>query len=160
MLAWLIEISQYYLIYRPRTAIKAQTLADFIIECSFSTVEKEQNEMILASEEEKMESRLQHEFIWNLFIDEASIYVGSGAGILLKRPDRFKVCYALRFGFPTSNNIAEYEALLNGMQIALEMGSSNLSINNNSQLVLNEVKRVYQAKDPVMQRYLGRVQTL
>lgn len=40
MLAWLIEISPYCLIYRPRTAIKAQALADFIDECSFITVKK------------------------------------------------------------------------------------------------------------------------
>lgn len=45
MLAWSIEISPYCLIYRPHTVIKTQVLADFIVECSFNTVEKEQESL-------------------------------------------------------------------------------------------------------------------
>lgn len=34
--AWAMELGQYVLEYHPRTAIKGQTLADFVAECSFS----------------------------------------------------------------------------------------------------------------------------
>lgn len=62
-----------------RIAIKAHALADFIVECSFSAVGKEQNKALLVSEEIEMESRPNHEFIWNLFVDGASGFIGSGA---------------------------------------------------------------------------------
>lgn len=143
MLAWSMEISLYCLIYRPRTTIKAQTIPDFIAECLFSTVEEEQNKALSVSEERGMESIPEHEFVWNLFVDGASGSTGSEAGILLKGPDGFKVCYALHFGFLASNNMAKYEALLNGMQIALEVGATDLRINNDSQLVVNKIKGVH-----------------
>lgn len=71
--------------------------------------------MLLESKERRVESILKYEFIWNLFVDGASGSTSSWVGILLKGADGFKVCYALRFAFPVSNNMAEYEALLNGM---------------------------------------------
>lgn len=76
-------------------------------------------------------------------MDGASSSIGSEAGILLKGSDGFKVFYALHFGFTESNNMAEYEALLNGMQIALEVGATDLRINNDSQLVVNKIKGVH-----------------
>jgi ribonuclease HI len=30
--------------------------------------------------------------------------------------------YVIRIHFPTSNNVAEYKALINGLRIAIEMG--------------------------------------
>ena len=44
-------------------------------------------------------------------MDGASGAGGSGAGIILKGPEGFKVCYALRLEFNASNNVAEYEVL-------------------------------------------------
>lgn len=61
-----------------------------------------------------MESISEPEFTWNLFVDGASGSTVNGAWILLKGPDGFKVCYALCFDFAASNNMAKYEALLNG----------------------------------------------
>lgn len=76
-----------------------------------------------------MESISEPEFTWNLFVDGASGSTSSGAGILLKWPDGFKVCYALHFHFLASNNMAEYEALLNDKQIVMEVGATDLIIN-------------------------------
>ncbi|XP_021629658.1 uncharacterized protein LOC110627616 [Manihot esculenta] len=73
---------------------------------------------------------------------------GSRTGILLKGLDGFKVGYTLHFDFLVSNNMVEYEALLSGIQIALKVEAIDLGINNNSQLIVNQVKMVYQAKDP------------
>lgn len=77
------------------------------------------------------------EFSWNLFVDRASNARGSGAGILLKSPKGFKVCYALHIEFVASNNKADYETLINGMLIVLKVGTTNLKINDDSQLVIN-----------------------
>ncbi|XP_043807314.1 uncharacterized protein LOC122721960 [Manihot esculenta] len=106
------------------------------------------------------ERELSQEFSWKLYVDGASGAEGSGAGIMLKGPEDFKVCYALRLEFKASNNVAEYEALVNGMLVASEIGVTNLEVNSDSQLVINQVMGVYQARDPIMQSYLDKVKAL
>lgn len=80
-------------------------------------------------------------------MDGASSSTSSGVGILLKGPNEFKVYYTLGFGLPASNNMVKYEALLNEIQIALEVGATDLRINSDSQLIVNQITGVYQAKD-------------
>jgi ribonuclease HI len=48
---------------------------------------------------------------------------GAGAGLLFISPLGKHIRYVLRLHFPASNNVAEYEALVNGLQIAIELGS-------------------------------------
>ncbi|GJZ09335.1 reverse transcriptase domain-containing protein [Tanacetum coccineum] len=55
---------------------------------------------------------------WTLFTDGSSCVDGSGAGLILTSPKGTEFTYALRFQFTASNNEAEYEALIAGLQIA------------------------------------------
>lgn len=103
---------------------------------------------------------LKQEFLWNLFADEASSLARSGAGILLKGPYNFKVCYAMQFDFLASSNMAEYEALINDMQTTMVVRVSDLQVSSDSQLVINQIKGVYQAKDSIIQKYLARMKAL
>lgn len=146
MLAWSVEINPYCLIYRPWTAIKAQVLVDFIAEC-FHSDKKKQNNALPSLVEEGEGSQHQHEFVWNLFVDRASSSISSGAGILLIGANEFKVCYALGFRFSASNNMAKYEAFLNEIQIASKVEATDLRINSDSQLVVNQITVIYQVKD-------------
>nr|GEZ51875.1 reverse transcriptase domain-containing protein [Tanacetum cinerariifolium] len=76
---------------------------------------------------------------WTLFTDGSSCVDGSGAGLILTNPDRVEFTYALRFQFAASNNEAEYEALIAGLQIATQMGVKNVQANVDSKLVANQV---------------------
>jgi ribonuclease HI len=49
--------------------------------------------------------------------------------------------YAVCLHFPASNNIAEYEALLCGLRIAIEMGIKRLDVRGDSQLVIDQVMK-------------------
>ncbi|GKA89477.1 reverse transcriptase domain-containing protein [Tanacetum coccineum] len=68
--------------------------------------------------------------------------------------------YALRFRFDATNNEAEYEALIDGLRIAEQMGVKNLQENVDSRLVANQVNGTYIAKEADMIRYLEKVRTL
>ncbi|XP_043811052.1 uncharacterized protein LOC122723320 [Manihot esculenta] len=109
---------------------------------------------------EETEEQSSQEFDWKLYVDGASGAGGSGAGILLKGPGEFKVCYALRLEFKASNNVVEYEALINGMLTAMEVGATDLKVNSDSQLVINQITGAYQARDPTMQNYLAKVKAI
>ncbi|XP_043815293.1 uncharacterized protein LOC122724412 [Manihot esculenta] len=160
MLAWSIEISPYCLEYRPWTAIKSQALADFIAECTFNEEQKGSGKLAFEVSGEETEGQSSQEFDWKLYIDGASGAGGSSAGIQLKGPGEFKVCYALRLEFKASNNVAEYEALINGMLVAMEVGATDLEVNSDSQLVINQITGAYQARDPIMQNYLAKVKAI
>ncbi|XP_043809522.1 uncharacterized protein LOC110605970 [Manihot esculenta] len=160
MLAWYVEIGPHCLDYRPRIAIKAQALADFIAECFFNEEQTELGEKPTEATGEGRNEQPSRKFNWSLFVDGASSAKGSGVGIMLKGPEGFKVCYALRLEFDATNNMAEYEALINGMLIAMEVGATDLEINSDSQLVVNQITGAYQAKDPIMQKYLAKVKAV
>ena len=57
-------------------------------------------------------------------------------GLILTSPDEIDVEYALRFGFQASNNEAEYEAVIVGLNLAHSMKAYQQEICNDSQLVV------------------------
>ena len=59
--------------------------------------------------------------------------------------------------FKASNNEAEYEALIAGLNLARELGVKNMKIHSDSQLVVNQVNGEYQAKEDNMASYLEEV---
>ena len=61
----------------------------------------------------------------------------SRAGVVLIFPDGSRLCYAIRLHFSASNNAVEYEALINGLCIAIELGAMRLNVHGDSKLVIN-----------------------
>ena len=54
---------------------------------------------------------------------------------------------AIRLGFPTSTNEAEYEAILAELNLALTLSTSKLEICSDSQQVVGQIQGKYEAKD-------------
>ncbi|XP_074347624.1 uncharacterized protein LOC141686489 [Apium graveolens] len=84
----------------------------------------------------------------------------SGAGIVLVSPEGHHLMSAIHFKFYATNNDAEYEALINGLKIALEMGVRNLIARSDSELVVNQVNGGFQARGPRTELYLRCTQRL
>ena len=61
-----------------------------------------------------------HEY-WTMYFNGSVMALGSGAGVVLISPDGSRLCYAIRLYFLASNNATEYEALINGLRIAIEL---------------------------------------
>nr|GEV34120.1 reverse transcriptase domain-containing protein [Tanacetum cinerariifolium] len=80
-------------------------------------------------------------------------------GLMLIDPAGKEYTYALRFEFETTNNEAEYEALLAGLRIAQEMEITKVAIFIDSQLVVNQIKGTYAAKQLSIKSYLQKVKT-
>ncbi|GJX31178.1 reverse transcriptase domain-containing protein [Tanacetum coccineum] len=94
---------------------------------------------------------------WKLFTDRASSFNGTGAGLMLIDPEEKEYAYALRFEFETNNNEAEYEALLAGLRIAQEMEIKKVVIFLDLQLVVNQIKGSYVAKQLSIKEHLQKV---
>ncbi|KAH9304237.1 hypothetical protein KI387_008641, partial [Taxus chinensis] len=78
---------------------------------------------------------------------------GGGVGIVLIPLDAEPMPLSFRLDFPYTNNIAEYEALVLGLQVALHLGVKSINIFGDSQLVVNQVMGIYQCKNEELQKY-------
>ena len=142
---WAVELAQFDIQFKPRTAIKAQALADFIAEFTGP----------VDNEAESSEGPA-----WELFVDGSSSEQRAGARVLLISPEGHKILCALRFGFQATNNEAKYEAVLTGLHLAKEMQAERLKVFSDSQLVVCHILGEYQAKGPKMALYLQKVHEL
>jgi hypothetical protein len=67
------------------------------------------------------------------------------------------VRYVIRLHVPASNNVAEYEALVNGLRIAFELGVRRLDARGDSQLVIDQVMKNSHCRDQKMEAYCDEV---
>ncbi|XP_073049603.1 uncharacterized protein [Primulina eburnea] len=94
------------------------------------------------------------EEVWRVFVDEASSLAGCGVGVVIIYPWGEKIKLALRIDPRVTNNEAEYEAVLAGIQASREVGASRIILYSDSQLITQQIKGVYEAKDDRMLKYL------
>ncbi|XP_021850953.1 uncharacterized protein [Spinacia oleracea] len=141
LLKWAIELSEFDLEFRPRTAIKAQALADFIVEASYQ------------------EDEIQAE-VWEVSMDGSAAQTGSGAGIIMKSPGGDIFEYAVKFTFAASNSEAEYEAAIAGIQMCLAVDAKRVTLTTDSQLVASQFSGEYEAKEPSMIKYLEKLRSV
>ena len=98
--------------------------------------------------------------IWRLSVDGAANSQGSGASLILTSPDGIDVEYALKFKFQASNNEAEYEAVIAGLNLAYSMEADQLEICSDSQLVVKQIEDSYEARGEKRIIYLKMVPEL
>ena len=98
--------------------------------------------------------------IWKLSVDGASNAQGSGAGLILTSPEGIDIEYALRFGFQVSNNEAEYEAVIAGLNLGHSLEVDQIEVCSDSQLVVRQIEDTYEAKSGRMILYLQKVRDL
>ncbi|XP_074347023.1 uncharacterized protein LOC141685843 [Apium graveolens] len=97
---------------------------------------------------------------WTLHVDGSATAERSGAGLILSSPDGFAIQQAITFAFKATNNQAEYEALLSGLRLAKSLEIRNLTIYNDSQIVVRKTNGEYVAKDPKLARYQEMVRAI
>ena len=147
LMKWAIELSEFDIIYRSKTAIKGQVLADFVMEFTSAEPAKDAQATTDLS-------------TWKLSVDGASNAQGSGAGLILTSPEGIDIEYALRFGFHTSNNEAEYEDVIAGLNLAHSLEVDQLEVYSDSRLVIRQIEDTYEAKSERMILYLQKVRNL
>jgi ribonuclease HI len=98
--------------------------------------------------------------LWTMYFDGSLMKTGAGAGLLFISLLGKHVRYVLRLHFPASNNVAEYEALVNGLHIAVELGVRRLDARGDSQLVINQVMKNSHCRDRKMEAYCDEVRRL
>ena len=78
--------------------------------------------------EVQMPSAIIDQEYWTTYFDESLMKKGISAGLVFVSPLRVHMRYMVHLHFPSSNNVAEYEALINGLRIAIKLGIRCLDV--------------------------------
>ncbi|XP_074337267.1 uncharacterized protein LOC141674458 [Apium graveolens] len=97
---------------------------------------------------------------WLLFVDGSSSADSRGAGIILISLEGFKIQQALKFEFPATNNVAEYEAMIAGLKLATDLEAEIIDIFEDSQLISKQISGEFKAHNERKTQYLVRTQEL
>jgi ribonuclease HI len=141
---WAVEIMGETISFAPRKAIKSLVLADFVAKWV----------------DTQLPTALIQPQLWTMYFDGSLMKTGAGAGLLFISPLGKHLRYVLHFHFPASNNVAEYEALVNGLRIAIELGVRRLDARGDSQRVIDQVMKNSHCRDPKMEAYCDEIRRL
>jgi ribonuclease HI len=142
---WAAELNKFSIDYVHRSSIQSQALADFIADWTPGAQEEERNKDAEA---------------WTVFCDGSWGTFGAGAAAALVTPSKVRTCYAARLEFSCTNNIAEYEALLLGLQKLKAMGIRRAIHKTDSQVISGHIDKSIKARDPKLEKYLDTVRRL
>jgi ribonuclease HI len=146
---WAAELSGYHITFEPRTTIKSQVLADFIVDWTGPITQPD----------------TFAEKVWTIHCDGAWCHAGAGAAAVITSPTGIKHRYAARLSFALesdrcTNNIAEYEAVILGLRKLRALGVTTCIIRTDSKVVADQVEKDYAAKDPALMQYLAAIRSL
>jgi ribonuclease HI len=120
--------------------IKGQALADFLAElCNLPDVEE-----------------LPQEDAWITCVDGSSTRKRSNVGVVLTGPKDLNIESAIQLRFATNYEV-EYEAVIESLSMAQEVGAKKLEIWSDLQVVVGNIKGEYEAKGDKMKKYLAKV---
>jgi ribonuclease HI len=146
---WEAELSGYHITFEPRTAIKSQVLADFIVDWTGPITQPD----------------TPAEKVWTIHCDGAWCHAGAGAAAVITSPTGVKHRYAAHLSFALesdrcTNNVAEYKAVILDLRKLRALGVTTCIIKTDSKVVVGQVEKDYAAKDPALMQYLTAVRSL
>ena len=135
---WSALLGAFDIKYMPRSSVKGQVLADLVAKFAEPSVET-------ITEKEDMDGKLvgtlsAREILrWEVYVDGEANQRGSRIGLVLISPEGITIEKSLRLGFSTTNNEAEYKALLQGMMMVQKLGGKAMEAFSDSKLVVGQV---------------------
>ncbi|XP_058725925.1 uncharacterized protein LOC131597235 [Vicia villosa] len=124
---WALALTEYSLTYAPLKAMKGQVVAYFLVD--HSMVSMPQNYVDLVP--------------WKLNFDGSSHKNGRGIGEVIISPNGIPVEFKYLIDGVCTNNETEYESLITGLELLLELGARNVEIMGDSELVVKQVSKEY-----------------
>ncbi|OMO57947.1 Integrase, catalytic core [Corchorus capsularis] len=157
---WQVLLSEYDIEYVSQKAVKGSAIADFLADRARDEYEPvsfefpDEDLMTISHVEEVKEGK------WRVYFDGASNLSGQGIGAVSVSPEEDYYPATARLKFPATYNVAEYEACVLVIQLALERKVKRVEIYGDSALVIYQMKGEWQARDPKLVLYKNYVSEL
>ncbi|CAL2245408.1 unnamed protein product [Prunus armeniaca] len=164
---WTLALTEFAFRYVPQEAVKGQAVADFLADHPGEEIENMDsldiaNADLLTRAHTCLNNPIYsvHLAPWKLYFDGSKTDITSGAGIVLEEPLGIRHCYSFQLDFQCTNNRAEYEALIIGLEILVELGIQSVEILGDSMLVLKQIAGEYKCLSPSLAVYLVAAKNL
>ncbi|PKI67837.1 hypothetical protein CRG98_011770 [Punica granatum] len=142
---WRCQLTEYDIEYVPRTSVKGQAIVDhleeFPVDDDTPINTDFPDEGILQVDEAKEEPT------WKMYFDGAVNSVGSGVGAVLISPDGRHYPVTAKVDSSCTNNVAEYEACIRGLQAAIDFKVKELEVFGDSMLTIFQTLGQWKTKD-------------
>ena len=123
LVRWQSFLSQFEITYVTQKAIKGYAIAEHLAHLPLPIFNEINSEF---SDEDLMTIQDPRDLVWSLYFDGAMNMKGRGIGVVLLSPEGVAIPQVCQLAFPTTNNVAEYEALLAGLKHAHILGVVHL----------------------------------
>ncbi|XP_022895322.1 uncharacterized protein LOC111409511 [Olea europaea var. sylvestris] len=145
---WALLLSEFDIKFIPQKAIKGQALADFLADHPIPTEWELQEDL-------PDEEVLFIEIIpsWRLYFDGAARSYGAGVGVVFITPHDLVMPYSFALTEKCSNNVAEYQALIIGLETALDIDIHQLEVFGDSKLIINQLLAEYEVRNSDLKPY-------
>nr|XP_028949393.1 uncharacterized protein LOC114821445 [Malus domestica] len=169
---WILALSEFSFQYVPQRAVKGQAIADFLTEHQESQSEVinvpgslEVTSVWIPPREDVSgkEDWVQQEIRrvtglwitpWKLYFDGFHTQRAAGAGIVIVNPQGVYHYYSFLLDYQeNTNNRAEYEALIIGLEILMDLGAAEVEIFGDSELVINQLNGEFKCRHITMAGY-------
>ena len=127
MSRWLVLLTEFDIEYITTKVIKGRAVAEFL---ALNVVEGE--------EQWNLEFPDENLALWKLYFDGAVNNKGAGLGVILVNPEGETIPMAKKLDFKVTNNMAEYEACIYGVEAALAAGANDLLVYGDSLLIISQ----------------------
>jgi ribonuclease HI len=97
---------------------------------------------------------------WKMYFDGSLNIDGAGAGVYFISSSGDRLSYVLWIHFKASNNATEYEVVLHGLHIIVELGIKRLMVFSDSALVINKVNKDWDCTSERMDAYCTQIRKL
>ncbi|KAK5793539.1 hypothetical protein PVK06_034689 [Gossypium arboreum] len=155
MARWQILLSEYDIVYVSQKSIKESAIADFL--ATRTTKEYKPlrfdfpDEDLMCITENECES--SKEKSWKMSFDGASNALGHGIRAVLVSPEGNHYPFTARLNFFCTNKIAEYEAYIMGLRVAIERNVKILEVYGDSALVIYQIRGDWEVRDSKLVKY-------
>jgi ribonuclease HI len=99
----------------------------------------------------------QSSSMWKMFFDGASSSEGARARVVFISPCQEVISLSYKLEFEVTNNMTDYEALVLGMRAVKEMGIEEITIFEDTELVIQQIRNAYRAHNPRLRNYRNEV---
>jgi ribonuclease HI len=140
---WTYALIEYDLAYESLKSMKGKVVADFIVGHSIDQNSDESCNLVSIHP-------------WKLFFDGSTWREGQVVGVILVSPSGAIFEQSVRLEHFCTNNQAEYEAILLGLQILSSMGVKSVEAFGDSLLVMQQSADVFQCFDESLNDYLHK----
>lgn len=150
---WNTQLEQFDIIHGIQTAPKSQVLADFLADLPLENGEEVKDIPGLEEDGNDIVDVLEpsSQIRWEVFVDGSRNRDGAGIGIVITNQTGDRIVHALRLEFELhTNNIVEYEAVVHGLRLIIEMIITDVRLTSDSHLVIRQIELEYNTYDETL----------